>query len=64
MLMPMLMFLYVTLCVFGFLFFFLRDDTFAFLFEKKYDGITDYNDPEFTGGVHYEFNPFHSLRVK
>ena len=29
----------------------------GFLFERKYNNITDYNDPKYTGGIEYIFNP-------
>jgi len=33
-------------------------ETFNFLFEKIKNNITDYNDPKYTGGIEYIFNPF------
>jgi len=40
-------------------------ELFWFLFEVVYNNITDINDPNFTGGVSYHFNPlrhfFHAI---
>ncbi len=49
--------IYVVICVILFIVIFMSDETFNFLFEKKYNSINDYNDPEYTGGFTYEFNP-------
>jgi hypothetical protein len=32
--------------------------------EKKINNITDYNDPEFTGGMSYEFNPYRHFKCQ
>ena len=52
--------IYIIICVVLFIVIFMSNETFNFLFEKKYNNITDYNNPEFTGGVSYEFNPYQS----
>ncbi len=49
--------LYVIVCVVFFFVIFVSKDAFSFLFETKINNITDYNHPEFTGGMTYEFNP-------
>jgi len=49
--------IYVVICVILFIIIFMRDETFNFLFEKKYNNITDYTHPEYTGGITYECNP-------
>ena len=49
---------YVVICVVFFFIIFLLDETLGFLFKMKFNNITDYNDPDFTGGVTYEFNPW------
>jgi len=36
----------------------MSNETFNFFFEKIYNNITDYNDPNYTGGIEYIFNPF------
>jgi len=56
--------IYVVICVILFFVIFMSKEIFNFLFEKKFNNITDYNHPEFTGGMTYEFNPyrhFHKL---
>jgi hypothetical protein len=50
--------IYVVICVILFIVIFMSNETFNFLFEKKYNNITDYNHPEYTGGMTYEFNPY------
>lgn len=50
--------LYVIICVILFFIIFMKYETFNFLFEKKYNNITDYNDINYTGGITFEFNPF------
>ena len=50
--------IYVVICVILFIVVFMSNETFNFLFEKKYNNITDYNHPEYTGGMTYEFNPY------
>ena len=50
--------IYIIICVIIFMIIFTRDELFNFLFEKKHNNITNYNDPEFTGGIEYIFNPF------
>ena len=54
--------LYVVICVILFFVIFMSNETFNFLFEKKINNITDYNDPEFTGGMSYEFNPYRHFK--
>ncbi len=56
--------LYVVICVILFFVIFMRNETFNFLFEKKINNITDYNDPEFTGGMSYEFNPYRHFKCQ
>jgi len=36
----------------------MNNETFHFFFEKIYNNIADYNDPNYTGGIEYIFNPF------
>ena len=60
----MLPFIYVIICVLLFLILFKREDLFHVLFETIYNNITDYNDPNFTGGIEYVFHPFRHLYVK
>lgn len=50
--------MYIIICVILFIVIFMSNETFNFLFEKKNNNITDYNHPEYTGGMTYEFNPF------
>ena len=50
--------IYVVICVILFIVVFMSNETFNFLFEKKYNNITDYNHPEYTGGMTYELNPY------
>ena len=38
------------------------NELFDFLFEKAFNGITDYNDPKFTGGYYFIFNPLRHLK--
>lgn len=54
--------IYSIVCVVLFFVIFMSNETFNFLFEEKYNNITDYNHPEFTGGVTYDFNPFRHLK--
>ena len=49
--------IYLVICVILFFVIFMSNETFHFLFEKKYNNITDSNHPEYTGGFTYEFNP-------
>ena len=63
--------IYVVICVILFIFIFMSNETFNFfnetfnfLFEKKYNNITDYNDPEYTGGMTYEFNPYRHFKCQ
>lgn len=37
---------------------FMWNETFHVLFEQKRNSITDYNYPDCTGGITFEFNPF------
>jgi hypothetical protein len=57
-------FMYVIMCANGFVLFFMKDETFYFFFQKKFNGITDYNNPNYTGGIEYIFNPFHLFQTK
>lgn len=54
--------IYIVICVILFIVIFMSNEASDFLFEKKYNNITDYNNPEFTGGVTYEFNPLRHFR--
>jgi hypothetical protein len=54
--------IYIIICIIGYLLIFIPHDLFNFLFEMKYNNITDYNDPKFTGGIHYEFNPLRHFK--
>lgn len=56
--------LYVVICVILFFVIFMSNETFIFLFEKKINNITDYNDPEFTNGMSYEFNPYRHFKCQ
>lgn len=47
-------FLYIIICVILFFIIFMRNEMFSFFFTPKFNNITDYNHPEFTGGVTYE----------
>ena len=49
--------IYIIMCVIIFIITFMPDKIFNFLFEKQFNNITDYNDPNFTGGIEYIFNP-------
>ena len=49
--------IYVGICIIVFILIFMRDEAVGFLFERKYNNITDYNDPKYTGGIEYIFNP-------
>lgn len=39
-----------------------KKNIYDLFFEKTYNNITDYNHPEFTGGIEYIFNPFRHFR--
>lgn len=54
--------IYVIICIILFFVIFMSNETFNFLFEKKYNNITDYNHPEYTGGITYEFNPYRNFK--
>ena len=56
--------IYVVICVILFIVIFMSNETFNFLFEKKYNNITDYNHPEYTGGMTYEFNPYRHFKYQ
>jgi len=56
--------LYVVICVILFFVIFMSNETLNFLFEKKINNITDYNNPEFTGGMSYEFNPYRYFKCQ
>lgn len=56
--------IYVVICVILFIVIFMSNETFNFLFEKKYNNITDYNHPEYTGGMTYEFNPYRHFKCQ
>ena len=56
--------IYVVICVILFIVIFMGNETFNFLFEKKYNNITDYNHPEYTGGMTYEFNPYRHFKCQ
>jgi len=49
--------LYILICIIIFFVLFMPHELFWFLFEVVYNNITDINDPNFTGGVSYHFNP-------
>ncbi len=53
--------IYLVICVMLFLIIFMEDKTFEFFVEKQTNGITDYNDPKYTGGFHYVFNPLRNF---
>jgi len=55
--------IYLVICIILFIIIFMASETFNFLFEKIHDNITDFNDPNFTGGIKYIFNPFRHLKV-
>lgn len=54
--------LYAIICVIIFIIIFMKDESFNFFFEKIHNNITDYNDPNYTGGIEYIFNPFRHLK--
>ena len=39
----------------------MRDKLFDIVFDKKFNNITDYNHPDFTGGIAFEFNPLRHI---
>lgn len=51
-------YIYVVICVILYIVLFFSDKIFYLLFETKYNNIVDHTNPEYTGGVTYEFNPF------
>lgn len=40
----------------------MSDKIFNFFFEMKYNNIRDYNDPKFTGGIKFIFNPLRHFK--
>lgn len=50
---------YVLICATIFILMFMRNEMFNFFFKKIYNKITDYNDPNYTGGLTFDFNPIH-----
>lgn len=50
--------IYIIICVLIFMIIFMRSETFNLLFEKINNNITDYDNPKYTGGNEYIFNPF------
>ena len=50
--------IYVVICVIIFMIMFMSNEIFNLLFETKYNNILDFNDPNYTGGIDYIFNPF------
>lgn len=56
--------IYIILCSILFIIIFRPNETFNILFEKIENYITDYNDPRFTGGIEYIFNPFRHFEFK
>lgn len=53
--------IYLIICVMLFIIIFMSEETFNFLFEKIHNNITNYNDPNYTGGIEYIFNPLRHL---
>ncbi len=54
--------IYIIICVIVFIFTFMGRELFNFLFEKIKNDITDYNDPGYTGGYEYIFNPLRHFK--
>ncbi len=50
--------IYIIICIIVFMLIFMGNEIFYALFEKKYNNITDYNEPNYTGGIEYVFNMF------
>lgn len=50
--------IYLIICIILYCLMFLKNELFDFFFEKKYNNIIDYNDPKYTGGIEFIFNPF------
>lgn len=50
--------IYWAICFVIFFIIFMKDTLFDLLFEKKLNNITDYNDPNYTGGFTYVFRYF------
>ena len=56
--------IYVVICVIIFMIMFMGNDIFSLLFETKHNNIIDFNDPNYTGGIEYIFNPFRHFRCQ
>lgn len=56
--------LYLVASILLFLFIFMFDETFNFLFEINNNNILDYNHPEYTGGITIDFNPLRHFKNK
>ncbi len=56
--------IYIVVSVLIFMLLFMCDKIFNFLFEKVFNNITDYNDPNYTGGIEYIFNPYRHLKCQ
>ncbi len=54
--------IYIIICVIIFMIIFMGSDIFNFLFEKQFNNITDYNDPNYTGGIEYVFSLFQHFK--
>ena len=54
--------IYILICVIIFMIMFMSNETFNLLFETKYNNIIDCNDPNYTGGIEYIFNPFRHFK--
>lgn len=56
--------LYLVIFVIIYIIIFMRNESFNFFFEKIFNDITDYNNPNYTGGIEYLFNPFRHFKCK
>jgi hypothetical protein len=43
---------------------FMPSEIYTILFEKQFNNVNDYNDPKFTGGIEYVFNPFRHFKCR
>ena len=54
--------IYWILCIFIFVLYFMPHKLFNFLYEKVTNNITNMDDPNFTGGIEYIFNPLRHFK--
>ena len=55
--------IYLVVCIVLFIFFFMFREAFDFLFEMVPHNVTDYNDPNYKGGIEYIFNPLRHFKL-